>query len=580
MPFTSAGLPNGGKTAHYEISFDTTLPSNSGLMLASGLFDACEQDFALMASWFGDPEPSDLDVLGVAHHFPFPVQIVNNSSGNGATVNYSLLGLHVTLNANNGKMAPSVAFLRYLLVSEITEMFMANQDKGWFQGLSSGSNEGSKGEGLSLFLAVQLNMTTGVGPVLFPGFSVVPFWLNSGTSIRPNFVDNNPDDNNHDVITGCTTCFIYFLHNQLGFTIPAIVDAAADTLAGVYQNLTGKTNAWSAFSDLVNNHYPLGFTYHPQGDNIFPVSELSQFFAPNAITCGYSESTQIFIDKPAMAEVHIQLTSDNPAIAAPVSPSVTIRVGDQSATVTISAPPVMGPFPRKSVNIHATYAGKTLTMTVDVVPVGIASLALTPGTVVCGNPSTAKVTLDRPSLDGDVIVNLFCGAPAYATLPAPPTCTINKNDSFATFPITTPSIPSAFKTAQASIYATYGDSNASAQLTVTSKVVAGILNTLSVMPTTVTGGNISNGTVTLVEPVPTDTIVSIAVLEAAPGLPGPGNPSPVASVKNPQVLIKANQTIGRFTINTNRNLSPGTKRNVTIMAEAVVTKYAVLTVEL
>jgi len=45
--------------------------------------------------------------------------------------------------------------LRYLLVSEVTEMYMASQGKGSFESTSifSGADEGSMGESLSRFLA-------------------------------------------------------------------------------------------------------------------------------------------------------------------------------------------------------------------------------------------------------------------------------------------------------------------------------------------------------------------------------------------------------------------------------------------
>lgn len=405
---------------------------------------------------------------------------------------------------------------------------------------------------------------------------MVPFWLNSA---RPNFIDNNPDDNNPDPTNGCTTCFLYFLHNQLGFGINAIVAAGAGTLAGVYQHLTGKNDAWAAFSGLVNGHYPVGPTYSPVGDNIFPVSELSQFFAPNQITCGYSESTQVFIDKPAMAEVHIQLKSDNPAVDS-VPASVTIPVGGTSATVTLQAPAIAGPFPPKVVNVHATYAGKTLTLTAEVVPPRLVSLVLSPDTVTCGDGSTATLSLDRPSLAGAVVADLVCGAPGFASVPAQ--VTIPQGTISATFPVTTSAIAIAFKTAHASIYATYSGNSVSAMLTVKSKVVAGILNTLVLFPAAVTGGGVSHGTVTLIGAVPTPTVVGLAATEAAAAtvggnLPLPSNASSVASVPA-DITIPAGQTSGQFTITTNHNLSPGTKRHVTIMAAAVAFKYAALTV--
>ncbi|OAI57519.1 hypothetical protein AYO50_01400 [Acidobacteria bacterium SCGC AG-212-P17] len=556
MGFTSAGLTNGGKTAHFQVAYDDSFSTADGVNRSNAFLAKCEQDFALMQGWFA----------GVNFGFaPLSVQIKN--AGGGASWSNS----NITINAGPGQ---SVDFVRYLLVSEVVEQFMNSQSKGWFQG----SDEGSKGEGLSRFLGVQFKVANALSPVPFPGFGVVRSWLNGG---RPNFVDNNPDDNQPDPTNGCTTCFIYFLHSQLGFTINQIIAAAADTLAGVYTKLTGMNDAWTRFINLVNNHYPAGSTYSPAGDNIFPVSELSQFFAPNQITCGYSDTTQVFIDKPAMAEVNIQLKSDNPAVVS-VPATVTIPVGGTSGVVTLSAPAIAGPFSPKLVNIHATYAGKTLTMAAEVVPPRVVSLTLSPNTVTCGDSSTATVTLNRPSLAGPVVANLICGAPGFAKVPAQ--VTIPQGKSAATFQVTTPAIQIAFKTAHASIYATYSDSTAFAQLTVKSKVVAGILSSLVILPTTINVGGTSRGTVTLIEAVPTPTVVGLAASEvAAVGAPGghlplPGNNSSVASVPA-EITIPAGQTTGLFTITTNHNVMAHTKRNVSIMAVAVTFKYAALTVE-
>jgi hypothetical protein len=73
MVFTSAGLPNGGATAHYQISYDDTFTMADGVTRAAQVVDACEKDFALMQGWF----------VGVDFEFSFPisVQIVNAPGG-------------------------------------------------------------------------------------------------------------------------------------------------------------------------------------------------------------------------------------------------------------------------------------------------------------------------------------------------------------------------------------------------------------------------------------------------------------------------------------------------------------------
>src|SRR5262249_43758504 len=154
----------------------------------------------------------------------------------------------------------------------------------------------------------------------------------------------------------------------------------------------------------------------PNGDNIFPVRKLAQFFQPAPITCGYSESTLISLDGPASAQVVIQLSSDNPAQVS-VPATVTVLTGAISASITIKTAALPTPFAPYSVNVHASSAGTTPPVPVQVVAPAAASVSLAPDTVTCGDSSTATVSLDYPSLLGSVVVDLNSSAPGFATVP-------------------------------------------------------------------------------------------------------------------------------------------------------------------
>jgi trimeric autotransporter adhesin len=265
---------------------------------------------------------------------------------------------------------------------------------------------------------------------------------------------------------------------------------------------------------------------------------------------------------------------------------VTIPVGSTSATVTYSTVARSGAFLPEIARVHAEYAGVKLTASITIVPPRVVSVSLSPSAVTSGGSSTVTVALDRPSLNGNVLMDLLCGAPGFATLPVPPQLTIGQGQISNTFTITTPPSLLAFPTAQVSIVAIYrtGSSDpgtsASATLSVQSQVVAGILKTLTLFPTTVTAGGQSSATVTLIQAVPVATVVGLAALEPLSGggrLPLAGNASTIASVP-PSITIAAGQTSGHFTITTNLNVTPGTRRNVTIMAGAVQTQTATLIV--
>ena len=356
MTQTTAGLTNNGQTAHYQISYDSSLPN--GLTLAAQLWSTCEFDFNLMQGWF----------QGVEFRFSFPIAVQLNNGGGGASWNdppdieVSFFGYNPTVQI--GAAGGTLDFVRYLLVSEVVEMFMASKNNGWFENSSifSGADEGSKGEGLSRFLGFQYKLANGTQNIRYTGFEVVALWLNSS---RPNNVDSNPDDHNPDVVTGCVTAFIHFLHSQLGFGITAIINAGSDTLGGVYNRLTGRNDGWQSFIDLVNLHYPPGRTYNPNGDNLFPVPNLDHLGDDQIVAGDTVTVRDISLDTQAPAEVTIALTSDTPAVLS-LPAQITIPPGDWSAGLSLTAAPVTGP--KQAVSIHATYAGKTLSATIDVLP--------------------------------------------------------------------------------------------------------------------------------------------------------------------------------------------------------------------
>jgi hypothetical protein len=554
MGLTSKGLKHGGKTKHYLFQYDSALSSADGVDRTNALIDACEKDYSLMESWF----------VRELSGYPFPMNVSVKAKSGGASWIGSEVVVSITLKPGSGT---SVNFLRYLLVSEVTEMFMAAQGKGW----SDTFDEGSKGEGLSRFLGVQFQVANGLGAIPPSGFAVSRLWLNSD---RGNFVDKAPDDRDPDAVTGCATLFIYFLHSQLGFSIEDIIAAAGDTLARVYQNLTGKSDGFSAFSSIVDSHFPKSLTSNPPSDDLFPVPELAAFWPPNQITSGYSDTAQLVLTCPAKAEIVVTLSSDDPSLVSVASP-LTIGPGDMSAAVPLQAGALASTLAQGTVNIHATYAGKTLSIGVTVSVPRVTSLTLSPSEVVCGATATGTVTMNWPSLSGSVAVDLISDSPGFATV-VPTHLPIPQNQSTATFQVQTPDIKVPFKKAHVTIQASSMGSYADAVLTVDPKVVAGILQSVVLIPSTVTGGGTTHGIVTLENAVGTDTVVGLAALDGSGHLPLQSDESTVASV-HPSVTVSAGATSATFAVTT-KPITPHTQRTVTIVAGAVVQRSTVLTI--
>lgn len=241
MALVTTGLTNGGVTTHYTFSYDQALGGPGGQEPArtNAVIAACETDYGLMSGWFG----GGLTVAGMS------VQVTTQS--NGASWSGTSTSSTIQLKAQGASYSNNPGYLRYLLIAEVTELFMMTQNKGWFQG----SNEGSKGEGLSRFLSGQflvLNGLLGVG--IDTDYAVAHLWLNS---TRQDFVNNAPDDFGYNSTNGCTTLFIYYLFHQLGFSINQIVDAAGATLAAVYKNLTADpNNPFPLFKSLLDARFP------------------------------------------------------------------------------------------------------------------------------------------------------------------------------------------------------------------------------------------------------------------------------------------------------------------------------------
>ena len=287
--FITTGLTGGGKTTHYQISYDDTLNAAVGKTVGNALVAACETDFNLMTGWFG----------GIASPWSgqMSVQIqAGNTATGGTGASWPNLGGPITLIpglATSAGASVDSWFVRYLLVSEVVEMFMNTQGKGWYGGTwTKNGNEGSAGEGLSRFLGAQFLLLNGQTLADLGGYDIAWTWLKSAT--RDDYV-NHVDGTKNGFVPecGCAVLFIYYLFVQLGFSIDQIVGAGADQLAGVYANLTGDTSdPFPYFQQMLAVAFP-GTSAITAGnlDNPYPLGTLSYVGVKN--TYGKDEVTDI-----------------------------------------------------------------------------------------------------------------------------------------------------------------------------------------------------------------------------------------------------------------------------------------------
>src|SRR6266403_1845959 len=124
----------------------------------------------------------------------------------------------------------------------------------------------------------------------------------------------------------------------------------------------------------------------------------------------------------------------------------------------------------------------------------LSSIALNPTSVTGGSPSTGTVSLSGPAPSGGAAVSLSSDNTTAATVPA--SVTVTAGASSATFTVSTSSVTTS---TSVNISASYAGATKTASLTVLPQALP-TLSSLTLNPTSVTGGVQSTGTVTLSGP--------------------------------------------------------------------------------
>jgi hypothetical protein len=186
------------------------------------------------------------------------------------------------------------------------------------------------------------------------------------------------------------------------------------------------------------------------------------------------------------------------------------------------------------------------------------AVSLSPASVTGGAASTGTVTLTSAAPTGGALVSL-ASSDIAATVPA--SVTVPAGATSATFAISTSSVTAS---TTATITATYGGATASAALTLTPAIPLTSLSTVSVNPTSVTGGTASQGTVLLTAAAPTGGW-TVALTSSSAAAKVPAN-----------VTVAAGALIATFPVTTS---AVTTSTSATITAnDGAVTRTTALTV--
>ena len=163
--------------------------------------------------------------------------------------------------------------------------------------------------------------------------------------------------------------------------------------------------------------------------------------------------------------------------------------------------------------------------------VGLSSLSVSPASVSGGSSSTGTVTLGGPAPSGGAVISLSSSDPTVASVPG--SMTIPEGATTATFIVTTSPVATS---SSVTISASYSGATQTALLMVTPST----LTSLTLSPSSVTGGSASTGTVTLGAPAPSGgAVISLS-----------SNNTGVATVPG-NVTVAAGATSATFTVTTN-----------------------------
>ena len=354
-----------GQTANFVYLYQDSLADaavakqRAQYFLTSGF---CEKDLATLEPWFGVTG-------GFGSSNPISTHI-DRSGSLGTNGGYQTGGKTVIQVAPfdggpGGSTTLGEAQCRAVFVAEFAEVLMSYRNQA--TGKTTWQPRNSMGEALSEVCEALLHPDG-----YYPPGNIGPRignWLNS--SPRPNWIDNVEPTDQHAVSYGCGMVFIYYLKDQLGYSMKDIITKAGTSLAQTYTNLTGKTGAWAAFTTLLDLRYPPGPNYSPTSDDLFPIEigildSLALF--PDPVGGGSPSRGTVTLQKAVTTDTTVTLAVINsnsgpvplplPAgssspVASISTPTLTIKAGSTSGSFNIQTTKATPPTKTRTATIVA-----------------------------------------------------------------------------------------------------------------------------------------------------------------------------------------------------------------------------------
>jgi plastocyanin len=216
----------------------------------------------------------------------------------------------------------------------------------------------------------------------------------------------------------------------------------------------------------------------------------------STIIAGFGTNATVTLAAPAPKGGSLIALASSDRRVTLAKPSVTIPAGNTSASVTLKTTAAIVAY---DANITATFNGTTKTATLTVnPPAGLSNLALVTDNVIGGASVNATVTLGSVS-SAKTVVKLISSDPS-ASVPASLTIAAGKTSGIFTIKtkaVATETMPDITA------------SSAGVSLPAMLMVNPIEIESVSVNPSIVLGGNTSNGTVTLLAPPPATTVIML-----------------------------------------------------------------------
>ena len=351
---------------------------------------------------------------------------------------------------------------------------------------------GQLGNGSTAESHVPVQVADLLGVVAIAGGGNHSLALGMYTSATALSSSQNPSDFGQSVtftatVTGAgatPTGTVQFMDGATTLGTPVTLDG---TGAATYSTSALKVGAHSIKAVYGGDDNFSGSTSNAVSQVVLPaVASLS--VSPSSVTGSKSSTGTVTLTSAAPAGgIVVTLGSDKAAAAVP--PSVTVLAGKTSAQFTITTTPVSSAV-TATITTSTIQASKTAALTIQ--PPAVFSVSVSPTRVIGSQPAIGSVILNGPAPTGGWVVKLSSSSPVATVSDV----TVPAGSSTTTFAVSTNN-PS--KTTPVTLTATAGGASKSAILVVVPIAVA----SFTLNPTSVSGGQMSQGTVTLTAPAPT-----------------------------------------------------------------------------